>query len=79
MVKKNNTLNLEKSLSKLEKIVGELEAGELPLETAMKKFEEGVKLTRTCQSFLKDAEQKVKILIKNSKNNDELQSFTDKT
>ena len=78
MVKKN-TLNLEKSLSKLEKIVGELEAGELPLETAMKKFEEGVKLTRTCQSFLKDAEQKVKILIKKSKNNDELQSFTDKT
>jgi|TARA_B100001013_G_C24589391_1_gene434126 exodeoxyribonuclease VII small subunit len=78
MVKKN-TLNLEKSLSKLEKIVGELEAGELPLETAMKKFEEGVKLTRTCQSFLKDAEQKVKILIKNSKNNDELQYFTDKT
>tara|TARA_B100000408_G_C10158034_1_gene165238 strand:- start:23 stop:259 length:237 start_codon:yes stop_codon:yes gene_type:complete len=78
MVKKN-TLNLEKSLSKLEKIVGELEAGELPLETAMKKFEEGVKLTRTCQSFLKDAEQKVKILIKKSKNNDELQYFTDKT
>ena len=78
MVKKN-TLNLEKSLSKLEKIVGELETGELPLETAMKKFEEGVKLTRTCQSFLKDAEQKVKILIKNSKNNDELQYFTDKT
>ena len=78
MVKKN-TLNLEKSLSKLEKIVGELEAGELPLETAMKKFEEGVKLTRTCQSFLKDAEQKVKILIKDSKNNDELQYFTDKT
>ena len=78
MVKKN-TLNLEKSLSKLEKIVGELEAGELPLETAMKKFEEGVKLTRTCQTFLKDAEQKVKILIKNSKNNDELQYFTDKT
>ena len=78
MVKKN-TLNLEKSLSKLEKIVGELEAGELPLETAMKKFEEGAKLTRTCQSFLKDAEQKVNILIKNSKNNDELQYFTDKT
>ena len=78
MVKKN-TLNLEKSLSKLEKIVGELEAGELPLEIAMKKFEEGVKLTRTCQTFLKDAEQKVKILIKKSKNNDELQYFTDKT
>ena len=78
MVKKN-TLNLEKSLSKLEKIVGELEAGELPLETAMKKFEEGVKLTRACQTFLKDAEQKVKILIKKSKNNDELQYFTDKT
>jgi exodeoxyribonuclease VII small subunit len=35
----------------------------LPLEKAMKKFEEGIKLTRGCQSALKDAQQKVEILL----------------
>jgi exodeoxyribonuclease VII small subunit len=56
-------INLEKSLATLEKIVEELESGELPLEKAMKKFEEGIKLTRGCQSALKDAQQKVEILL----------------
>jgi exodeoxyribonuclease VII small subunit len=57
-------INLEKSLADLEKLVEELESGDLPLETAMKKFEEGIKLTRGCQAALKDAEQKVQILLK---------------
>jgi exodeoxyribonuclease VII small subunit len=56
-------INLEKSLAALEQIVEELESGELPLEKAMKKFEEGIKLTRGCQSALKDAQQKVEILL----------------
>jgi len=56
-------INLEKSLATLEQIVEELESGELPLEKAMKKFEEGIKLTRGCQSALKDAQQKVEILL----------------
>ena len=43
-------VNLEKSLADLESLVGELESGELPLDKAMKKFEEGIKLTRACQS-----------------------------
>jgi exodeoxyribonuclease VII small subunit len=38
----------------------------LPLEKAMKKFEEGIKLTRDCQAALKDAEQKVEILLKSA-------------
>ena len=42
-------INLEKSLADLENLVEELESGDLPLETAMKKFEEGIKLTRGCQ------------------------------
>lgn len=59
-------INLEKSLADLEALVEELESGDLPLEQAMKKFEEGIKLTRGCQAALKDAEQKVQILMKSA-------------
>ncbi len=59
-------INLEKSLADLEELVEELESGDLPLEVAMKKFEEGIKLTRGCQTALKEAEQKVEILLKSA-------------
>ena len=58
--------NLEKSLADLEDLVEELESGDLPLEKAMKMFEEGIKLTRGCQTALKEAEQKVEILLKSA-------------
>ena len=58
--------DLEKSLTDLETLVEELESGDLPLEKAMKKFEEGIKLTRGCQAALKEAEQKVEILLKSA-------------
>jgi len=57
-------VNLEKALADLENLVEVLETGDLPLEKAMKKFEDGIKLTRACQAALKDAEQKVEILLK---------------
>ena len=68
------TVNLEKSLTDLENLVDELESGDLPLEKAMKKFEDGIKLTRACQTALKEAEQKVEILLK-SAGGDELGDF----
>ena len=55
---------LEQSLQELEDLVERLEGGELPLEQALKEFERGIKLTRTCQTALKEAEQKVEILLK---------------
>ncbi len=58
--------NLEKAITDLENLVEELESGDLPLEKAMKKFEEGIKLTRSCQAALKDAEQKVQVLLKSA-------------
>ena len=58
--------NLEKSLAELEDLVEELESGDLPLEKALKKFEEGIKLTRGCQAALKEAEQKVEILLQSA-------------
>ncbi len=66
--------DLEKSLAGLEKLVAELESGDLPLEKAMQKFEEGIKLTRGCQAALKEAEQKVQILLK-SAGGEDLQDF----
>jgi len=66
--------NLEKSLADLEELVEELESGDLPLEKAMKKFEEGIKLTRGCQTALKEAEQKVEILLK-SAGGEDLEAF----
>jgi len=66
---------LEKSLAELEKLVEELEDGELPLEQAMKKFEKGIKLTRSAQAALKDAEQKVEILLRDAADGDTLEPF----
>jgi len=66
--------NLEKSLAELEELVEELESGDLPLEKAMKKFEDGIKLTRGCQTALKEAEQKVEILLK-SAGSEDLEEF----
>ena len=68
-------LNLEKSLEQLESLIDELESGDLPLETAMKKFEEGIKLTRHCQAALKDAEQRVEILLKSAGGEEALEEF----
>ena len=62
----NKTVSLEKSLASLEKIVDELESGDLPLEKAMQKFEDGIKLTRSCQAALREAEQKVEILMQDA-------------
>jgi exodeoxyribonuclease VII small subunit len=73
-VSSSKKFNLEKALTDLENLVEELESGDLPLEKAMQKFEEGIKLTRGCQAALKDAEQKVEILLK-SAGGEELQDF----
>ena len=52
----------EKALERLEKIVGDLESGDVKLEDSLKRFEEGVKLTHACQTKLAQAEQKIEVL-----------------
>ena len=61
--------SFEEAVKALESIVQELETGDLPLETALKKFEEGVKLSRLCSRKLDETEKKVSILIKDSEGN----------
>ena len=62
---KKNTQGIESRLTELEKILEELESGDLELDQALKKFEQGVKLSRECQKTLEDAELKIKILMDN--------------
>ncbi len=57
-------LKFEKALERLEKIVEELEEGNLPLDEALKKYEEGVKLSRVCGEKLGQAEKKIQTLTK---------------
>jgi exodeoxyribonuclease VII small subunit len=58
-------MSFEKAMQKLEKIVQELEAGDLTLEESFKKFEEGVKLSKFCSSKLDETEKRVSLLLKN--------------
>jgi exodeoxyribonuclease VII small subunit len=53
-------------MKQLERIVQELEEGDLPLEKAIKKFEEGIKLSKLCSAKLDETEKKISILLKNS-------------
>ncbi len=57
-------LKFEKALERLEKIVEDLESGNIPLEDALKKYEEGVKLCRICTQRLSQAETKIESLTK---------------
>jgi exodeoxyribonuclease VII small subunit len=56
--------DFETAMRDLEQLVERLEHGDLPLEESLAAFERGVMLTRACQSALKEAEQKVEILLK---------------
>ncbi len=56
--------SFETSLAELEKIVKELESGDLPLERALALFEKGIGLSESCRKQLEEAETKVEILLK---------------
>lgn len=55
--------SFEQSLSQLEKIVNDLEEGNLPLEKALKKFEEGINTSEYCSEILNETERKISILL----------------
>ena len=57
-------MNFEESIEKLEKVVNELETGNLNLDDSIKKFEEGMELSKKCNEILEEAEKKITMLIK---------------
>jgi len=56
--------SFEASLKRLEEVLDSLEHGDLPLEEAMRAFEEGVKLVRSCHQKLDEVERRVELLLK---------------
>jgi exodeoxyribonuclease VII small subunit len=68
-------VKFEEALKKLEKIVEDLEKGDLSLDEALKKYQEGIELSRLCAQRLETAKKKIDILVKNKKGEFELKSF----
>jgi len=56
-------LTFEKAMENLGQVVGKLEGGDLPLETLLKQYEDGIKLVRVCQAKLNKAKGKIETLI----------------
>ena len=69
-------MRFEEALKKLEKIVEELESGKLSLDDSLKKYEEGVKLSRFCHKSLQAAQKKIQVLTKKG-DSWELKPFTE--
>lgn len=61
-------MSFEKNMENLEKIVQELENGDLNLDDSIKKFEEGMKISKECNKILENAEKKITVLINNNNN-----------
>ena len=70
-------LKFEEALKKLEKIVEDLENGELSLDEALKIYEEGIELSRICAQRLDNARKKIDILTKNKKGEFGLKPFNE--
>lgn len=75
MSTENKELNFEETMQELEKIVQELEKGDLNLDDSIKKFEEGMKLSKSASDYLEKAEKKITVLINDGDNNIEEQDF----
>lgn len=61
--------NFEEMIESLEQIAKELESGNLSLDDSVKKFEEGMEISKDCSRILETAEKKISILVKNSEGN----------
>ena len=70
--KKQAKFDFEAALEELEELVSSMEDGELSLEESLQAFENGIKLTRECQAALKNAEQKVQVLLNKNGDTEEL-------
>ena len=65
MEKKNKEVSFEENIKELEQIVKTLEGSEISLDEMLSLFGEGIKRTRECTLQLKNAEQKITVLMKN--------------
>lgn len=71
--------SFEKDLEKLEEIVQALEEGGLSLDESLKRFEEGIRLSKRCEKALTEAEKKIEMLTKNAEGELEAEPFDETT
>ena len=71
------TTTFEASLEALEKIVQELEQGDLPLEKSLELFEQGIGLSRQCQERLSQAERRIEVLLRDNQGRPVATAFED--
>ena len=71
------TIKFEEALEKLEKIVSDLEGGDLTLDQALKKYEDGIALSRGCVKSLHQAEQKIQVLTEKMNSEEDLVDFNE--
>jgi len=71
-----NDKKFEDMMKDLEQIARDLESGELSLDESVKKFEEGMEISKSCSKILEDAEKKISILIKDSNGNITEENFS---
>jgi len=68
-------VSLETALERLDAIVREMEAGELPLEALIARYEEGIALSKLCREKLTTAEERIRILTRDTQGNPVLEEF----
>lgn len=69
MNKKDDDVNFEEAMKKLEDIANQLERNDLELDESVKIFEEGMNLSKKCSEILENAEKKITILLNDGKDN----------
>ena len=67
----------ENAMEQLEKIVADLEAGDIPLDKALQQFEKGMALSKYCADRLDETEKKVSLLLADSRGNPEVHDFSE--
>jgi exodeoxyribonuclease VII small subunit len=75
--KRSKERGFESALQRLEEIVRTLEEGDLPLETSLRLFEEGIGLTRQCSVRLEEAQRRIEVLGREAGGGDVLRPLTD--
>ena len=77
MKNEEQTQSFESSLEALERIVQQLENGDLALEKSLELFEQGIKLSRQCQERLNQAERRIEVLLRDNQGRPVVSAFED--
>ena len=73
--KEPEAATFEEAMERAEAAARDLEAGDLPLEEALRRYEEGVKALKQCYEILRNAEKRIEVLVRDSEGNIRIEPF----